>query len=140
MTDKLTIGVFRDGVTRRLQVSISQLAEDGTGHGYRLAGPKFNGTGEKLLERPLDERDAAEIRRYLDAVFPHPAAAYTLAVPLSGSDDAITDSVVLSSALEEYGSVKRDAAQFDDSQARFADSADRLLAEVEAATKGRAGR
>ena len=70
MTDKLTIDVTRDGWTNGLQLSINQLDEHGAGHGYRLAGPKFNGSGEALLSRTLDERDAGEIRRYLDAVFP----------------------------------------------------------------------
>jgi hypothetical protein len=139
VTDKLTIGVFRDGVTSRLQVSINQLAGDGTGTGYRLVGPKFSGTGEKLTERPLDECDAAEIRRYLDAVFPLPAAPHTLTVPLSGSDDAVTDSVALMSALEDYADRKRDEAQYDDSQSKFARSAERLRAAVEAASEGRAG-
>ena len=58
---------------RLLQLSINQTDENGTGDGYRLAGPKFNGSGEVLLTRHLDDRDAAEIRRYLDAVFPMPA-------------------------------------------------------------------
>jgi hypothetical protein len=74
MTDRLTIEVSRDGLTEGLQLSINQLDEEDAGHGYRLAGPKFNGSGETLLTRTLDERDAKEIRRYLDAVFPVHAA------------------------------------------------------------------
>jgi hypothetical protein len=70
MTDRLIMEVTRDGWTDGLQMSISQLDENGAGHGYRIAGPKFNGSGEVLLKRELDERDAAEIRAYLDAVFP----------------------------------------------------------------------
>ena len=70
MADKLTLEVTRDGWTKGIQLSINQLDEEGLGHGYRLAGPKFNGSGETLLTRTLDERDAEEIRRYLDAVFP----------------------------------------------------------------------
>ena len=69
-TDKIHIDVCRDGLTNGLQLSINHTDEDGAGHGYRLAGPKFNGSGRVLLSRTLDERDAAEIRRYLDAVFP----------------------------------------------------------------------
>lgn len=69
-SDRLTLEVSRDGWTGRLQLSINQLDSDGCGHGYRLAGPKFNGSGEKLLTRTLDERDAEEIRTYLDHVFP----------------------------------------------------------------------
>jgi len=78
--DKLTIDVTRDGWTGKLQLSISQRDEAGAGHGYRLAGPKFNGSGTTVLSRTLDERDASEIRKYLDAVFP---AART-----SGDDSA----------------------------------------------------
>jgi len=70
MPDKLTIDVTRDGWTGKLQLSISQLDEDGAGHGFRLAGPKFNGSSEPVLSRILDRDDAEEIRRYLDAVFP----------------------------------------------------------------------
>lgn len=70
MTDRLILSVHRDGRTRRLQVSLSKLDARGNGHGYRLAGPKFSGSGEPLLECRLGEQDAAEIRRYLDAVFP----------------------------------------------------------------------
>lgn len=76
-TDKIAIDVSRDGLTNGLQLSINQTGEDGAGHGYRLAGPKFNGSGKVLLSRTLDERDAAEIRRYLDAVFPVPPPAVT---------------------------------------------------------------
>lgn len=70
MTDRLTLRVGIDGPTGGIQVSLSQLDEHGTGHGYRLAGPKFTGSGEVLVSRDLTEADAAEIRRYLDAVFP----------------------------------------------------------------------
>ena len=70
MTDRLVMQVSRDGLTDRLQLAISKLDENDAGNGYRLAGPKFNGSGEVLLSRTLDERDAAEIRGYLDAVFP----------------------------------------------------------------------
>ena len=72
MTDRLTLRVGIDGPTGGVQVSLSQLDEHGAGHGYRLAGPKFTGSGEVLVSRDLDERDAEEIRRYLDAVFPVP--------------------------------------------------------------------
>jgi hypothetical protein len=74
MADKLTIEVSRDGWTNGLQLSINQTDENGAGHGYRLAGPKFNGSGETLLTATLDERDAEEIRHYLNAAFPLVAA------------------------------------------------------------------
>jgi hypothetical protein len=70
VSDRLVLQVSRDGHTDGLQLSISKLDENDAGNGYRLAGPKFTGSGEVLLSRTLDERDAAEIRRYLDAVFP----------------------------------------------------------------------
>lgn len=73
--DRLTIEVHRDGVSGKLQVGIHRTDENGAGHGYRLAGPKFSGTGETLLSATLDERDAEEIRRYLDVAFPPPASA-----------------------------------------------------------------
>lgn len=73
MSDRLTLKVSRDGWTGQLQLSINQLDSDDCGHGYRLAGPKFNGSGETLLSRTLDQRDADEIRAYLDRVLPQVA-------------------------------------------------------------------
>ena len=57
--------VDRDGFTGRLQLSI----ENANG-GFRLAGPKCNGSSENLLNVELNSRDAKEIRAYLDASFP----------------------------------------------------------------------
>ena len=74
MPDRLTIEVHRDGLSRKLQLGIHQTGKSGAGHGYRLAGPKFSGSGETLLTATLDERDAAEIRRYLNAAFPEKLA------------------------------------------------------------------
>lgn len=74
MTNRITIDVSKDGVTGRLQVSINEVDEKGGGHGYRLAGPKFNGTSTQLIEAELDQRDADEIRGYLDKTFPAKAA------------------------------------------------------------------
>ena len=34
--------------------------------GYRIAGPKFDGSSKLLSKRTLDKRDIAEIRKYLD--------------------------------------------------------------------------
>ena len=54
------------------RMNISALDDNGAGHGYRLAGPKFvndlmpgvaPATRRILVE--LDERDVAEIRSYL---------------------------------------------------------------------------
>lgn len=67
MPDRLVIQVTRNPY----RVSISQLDDNDAGHGYRIAGPKFDGiTGEVVLSRTLDEDDAAEIRNYLDRAFP----------------------------------------------------------------------
>lgn len=65
MSEKITLEVCKDGWTKGLQLSIST-----DRHGYRLAGPKFNGSSTTLLKAELDERDAREIREYLDAGFP----------------------------------------------------------------------
>jgi hypothetical protein len=66
----VALNVSRDGRTGGLQLSIDQECDNGTGHGYRIAGPKFNGSGENLLKHRLTERDADEIRVYLDSAFP----------------------------------------------------------------------
>ncbi|MGW5928047.1 hypothetical protein ACWF2L_17625 [Streptomyces anulatus] len=83
MTDttarRAVLDVDRDGWTQNLQLNISTLDENGTGMGYRLFGPKYNGSSTNLLRVELDERDAAEIRAALDAAFP-PAEPTTPAV------------------------------------------------------------
>lgn len=81
MTDRIVIEVGKDGWTGALQLSISRLDENGVGHGRRLAGPKFNGSTKPLLSRELDERDADEIRAYLDAVFPQRVTAWVVDGP-----------------------------------------------------------
>lgn len=67
---RIVMDVDRDGWTKGLQLNIAELDENGSGCGYRLAGPKYNGSSKNLLSVVLDERDAAEIRQMLDKVFP----------------------------------------------------------------------
>jgi hypothetical protein len=45
-----------------------QLSINGNGLGYRIFGPKFTGHSELVCSVTLTERDAVEIRRYLDQV------------------------------------------------------------------------
>lgn len=70
VNDRIVIDVDRDGWTNGLQLNISQLDENDTGWGYRLYGPKSNGSSKNLIRHVLDKRDANEIRQMLDAVFP----------------------------------------------------------------------
>lgn len=70
MAKKLFIKLDRDGWTKGLQLSIDLEDDDGGGVGYRLAGPKFNGSSQRVFWHRLSERDAAELRQYLDAAFP----------------------------------------------------------------------
>lgn len=67
---RLAIKVDRDGWSKGLQLSIDLSNDKGGGVGYRLAGPKFNGSSSPVFTHFLTERDASEIRSYLDAVFP----------------------------------------------------------------------
>lgn len=53
--------IHRDGWTGGLQLSIGNDYS-----GYRLIGPKFNGSSEVIASRVLDDRDIAELRRYCD--------------------------------------------------------------------------
>ncbi|MEU5976299.1 hypothetical protein [Streptomyces sp. NPDC047315] len=69
----VVVDVDRDGWTDGLQLSISRLDEQGAGDGYRLAGPKYNGSSSNLLRAELTEHDAAQIRSYLDGAFPQAA-------------------------------------------------------------------
>jgi hypothetical protein len=61
----LAIEIYRDGWTDALQIAL--MAGES---GYRLAGPKFNGSGSVVLSHTLTQRDADEIRRMLDREFP----------------------------------------------------------------------
>lgn len=57
--------IDRDGWTGGLQISI-----DSDGTGCRITGPKYNGSSVSMKKHKLTERDAQEIRRYLDKAFP----------------------------------------------------------------------
>jgi hypothetical protein len=72
MNTRIVFDVDRDGWTKNLQLNIATLDENDRGMGFRLAGPKYNGSSKNLLRTELDERDATEIRAALDAVFPLP--------------------------------------------------------------------
>lgn len=65
-TPKVQLQVDRDGWTGDIQLNIG----NPQGGGYRIAGPKYNGSSENILTVTLTERDAKEIRAYLDASFP----------------------------------------------------------------------
>lgn len=70
-TDRLVLAVYRTRAGNAIQVQLCQLDPKDCGVGYRLAGPKHHNMGcETLLEEDIDERDAAEVRRMLDAVYP----------------------------------------------------------------------
>ena len=48
------------------RMNISALNDKGTGHGYRLAGPKFYGDDAKVISTAvLDDRAVKAIREYL---------------------------------------------------------------------------
>ena len=63
--EKVFLFVDKDGFSKGFQVSIG--TDDG---GYRIAGPKYNGSSKSLIKHELDERDVAEIKKYLDKVAP----------------------------------------------------------------------
>ena len=63
--DSITLNVDQDGWTGKLQLSIG----DRNG-GYRICGPKYNGSSKNLLTRLITKQDAAEIRRCLDKAYP----------------------------------------------------------------------
>jgi len=55
------ICAYQDGWTKQVQIVI----EDEAGSGYRIAGPKMNGSGVLLLRRKISTRDRREIGEYL---------------------------------------------------------------------------
>ncbi|MFD5184077.1 hypothetical protein ACFWMQ_15980 [Streptomyces sp. NPDC058372] len=67
---RIKLEVDRDGWTSNLQVNLATVDDSNSGWGYRLAGPKYNGSSRNLLSHTLDEGDAREIRDALNAVFP----------------------------------------------------------------------
>lgn len=69
-SDIIEFTVSRDGLTGGLQLAINERHPDGSGGGFRIAGPKFSGTGQDLLRAKVDERTAKEVRYYLDKAFP----------------------------------------------------------------------
>ena len=62
---KAYIFLDKDGWTKKFQISIG--TDDG---GYRMTGPDYNGSGKQIIKHEITERDASEIRKYLDIVFP----------------------------------------------------------------------
>lgn len=78
MSKRIVIDVDRDGWTKNLQLNIANIDENNRGMGYRLAGPKYNGSSTNLLRAELDDRDAGEIRDALDEVFPQQPAGPAL--------------------------------------------------------------
>jgi hypothetical protein len=58
----VSINVCKDGSTGLMQLSI-----DNKNGGYRLCGPKFNGSSKLVLSCNIDSMSKiTEIRRYLD--------------------------------------------------------------------------
>ena len=49
-----------------LQLSINVEDKDGSGHGYRIAGPEYSGGSATLPKHVIDKQDISEIRQYLD--------------------------------------------------------------------------
>lgn len=63
---RVYISVDQSSHSRGLQISINIEDENGNGHGYRIAGPKYDGSGRTLVKHYLDARDVSEIRGYLN--------------------------------------------------------------------------
>ncbi|MEU6057940.1 hypothetical protein [Streptomyces sp. NPDC047097] len=111
MSERIEFTVDRDGWTTGLQLNIAQLDENNRGWGYRLAGPKYNGSSKNLLTAILTERDAEEIRAKLNAVFPpQPVLTAPQRQFLTFALELAAD--VMASRAEEFDSDDRDALAF----------------------------
>jgi len=76
----VTIDIDRDGWTTSLQVAIS--TDD---HGYRLAGPKYNGSGTNLARLPVTAEGAAQAVAAIDLFGPaEPSGEAVLVIVRSG--------------------------------------------------------
>lgn len=68
---RLFLEVDRPNAAAGYRVSICVHGETGLGTGYRITGAKYGGAEPAdAWEVELTRRDADEIRRYLDGVFP----------------------------------------------------------------------
>lgn len=62
---QVSLALYRSNNPKGYQIAIEQ-----NGGGYRLAGPDFNGQSVELQRQVISERDAAEIRAFLERRFP----------------------------------------------------------------------
>ena len=67
------LDVSKDGWTGGYQISIGELDENGAGSGYRIAGPKFNGSSNVVKHVELTENDARKIMPFLEKLLVTPA-------------------------------------------------------------------
>lgn len=58
---KVYLSVDKDGWTGQIQLSISKTEGETFRSGYRLAGPKYNGSSKNLLTKELTEVDKQRI-------------------------------------------------------------------------------
>lgn len=57
------------GTPKPLQVAIYKMDENERGHGHRIAGPKYGGSGSRLLKRiEIDKATARAMIGYLQEV------------------------------------------------------------------------
>lgn len=61
----ITITVDQRECDGGFQLSINKENPDGGGHGYRIAGPKYDSGGKTLVRHVLTKRDVDAIRAYL---------------------------------------------------------------------------
>lgn len=87
----LTLDLDRDGWTRGFQLSLTVTKDGKPQHGYRLAGPKYNGSSTNIQRRTLTQHDADEIRRMLDRVFPSSVLAPITTHPVALNPEAWGD-------------------------------------------------
>lgn len=59
------ISVDKRAFDGAIQISIGIQDADGGGHGYRIAGPKYDGNGKTLLKHLISDRDREQILSYL---------------------------------------------------------------------------
>lgn len=66
-SERKPVGVFLsvDTAHGAHQLSIDVDYEGGGGHGYRVAGPKYDGTSCSVMRHRLTQRDISELRVYL---------------------------------------------------------------------------
>jgi GTP cyclohydrolase I len=79
MSERVYFSIDRCHGSYQLSINIED-DDGGGGHGYRIAGPKYDGTSGRLLKHYVTERDRSELHAYIDPIVEASEMSFTDAV------------------------------------------------------------